>query len=81
MDLRDIDLNLLLVFNHLILEKRVATVAEKLGMTQPGVEGGIFSAASFQAKFCLHFLQGTCAGQGQEKDGAERIYRRRAHIP
>ncbi len=41
MDLRDIDLNLLLVFNHLILEKRVATVAEKLGMTQPGVSNAL----------------------------------------
>jgi len=37
MELRDIDLNLLVVFNELIVERRVSAVAEKLGKTQPAV--------------------------------------------
>lgn len=37
MELHDVDLNQLVVFHHLILERRVSKVADKLGMTQPGV--------------------------------------------
>jgi len=37
MELRDVDLNQLVVFHQLIVERRVSKVAEKLGMTQPGV--------------------------------------------
>ncbi|MES2534240.1 MAG: LysR family transcriptional regulator [Pseudomonadota bacterium] len=41
MDLKDVDLNLLLVFDHLLRERRVAAVAEKLGLTQPGVSNAL----------------------------------------
>jgi DNA-binding transcriptional LysR family regulator len=41
MDLKDLDLNLLLIFHHLLLERRVSVVAEKLGMTQPGVSNAL----------------------------------------
>lgn len=41
MDLKDVDLNLLLVFHHLLLERRVSAVAEKLGVTQPGVSNAL----------------------------------------
>jgi DNA-binding transcriptional LysR family regulator len=41
MNLKDVDLNLLLVFNHLLSERRVSAVAEKLGMTQPGVSNAL----------------------------------------
>ncbi|MGV3654473.1 MAG: LysR family transcriptional regulator [Noviherbaspirillum sp.] len=41
MDLKDIDLNLLLVFHHLLLEKQVSRVAQRLGMTQPGVSNAL----------------------------------------
>ncbi len=34
MELRDIDLNLLVVFNELIVERRVNVVAQSLGITQ-----------------------------------------------
>ena len=41
MQLKDIDLNLLLVFHELLLEKRVSKVAQKLGMTQPGISNAL----------------------------------------
>ena len=41
MDLKDVDLNLLLVFHHLLLERRVSAVAEKLGVTQPVVSNAL----------------------------------------
>lgn len=37
MELQDVDLNQLVVFHHLILERRVSKVADKLGLTQPAV--------------------------------------------
>jgi DNA-binding transcriptional LysR family regulator len=37
MELRDIDLNQLIVFQQLMTERRVARVAENLGLTQPAV--------------------------------------------
>lgn len=41
MELKDIDLNLLLVFHQLLLERRVSTVAEKLGLSQPAVSNAL----------------------------------------
>lgn len=41
MELNDVDLNLLLIFHHLLLERRVSVVADKLGMTQPGVSNAL----------------------------------------
>jgi len=41
MNLKDIDLNLLVIFNELLLEKRVAAVAEKLDMAQPSVSNAL----------------------------------------
>ena len=41
MNLRDIDLNLLVVFNQLLVERRVSKVAEKLGLTQPAVSNAL----------------------------------------
>jgi DNA-binding transcriptional LysR family regulator len=41
MDLKDIDLNLLVVFNQLLLEKRVSAVAASLGQTQPGISNAL----------------------------------------
>lgn len=41
MQLKDIDLNLLLVFHELLIEKRVSKVAQKLGMTQPGISNAL----------------------------------------
>ena len=41
MDLRAIDLNLLLIFNQLMLERRVSSVAEHLGITQPAVSNAL----------------------------------------
>jgi DNA-binding transcriptional LysR family regulator len=37
MELSDIDLNQLVLFQHLMVERRVSKVAEKLGLTQPAV--------------------------------------------
>jgi DNA-binding transcriptional LysR family regulator len=37
MELSDIDLNQLVLFRHLMTERRVSKVAEKLGLTQPAV--------------------------------------------
>ena len=37
MDLKDLDLNLLVVFNELQKHGRVAAVAQSLGISQPGV--------------------------------------------
>jgi DNA-binding transcriptional LysR family regulator len=41
MELHDLDLNLLLVLHHLLAERRVATVAEKLGVSQPAVSNAL----------------------------------------
>lgn len=41
MDLRDIDLNLLVVFNQLLAERRVNAVAQSLGITQPAVSNAL----------------------------------------
>jgi DNA-binding transcriptional LysR family regulator len=41
MELNDIDLNLLVVFNELLIERRVAKVADKLGLTQPSVSNAL----------------------------------------
>ena len=41
MDLKDIDLNLIVVFNELLLERRVSLVANKLGVTQPAVSNAL----------------------------------------
>jgi DNA-binding transcriptional LysR family regulator len=41
MELRDIDLNLLLVFSELLKEHGVSKVARNLGMSQPGVSNAL----------------------------------------
>jgi len=41
MELKDIDLNLLVVFNQLLIDKRVSLVAEKLGQTQPAISNAL----------------------------------------
>jgi DNA-binding transcriptional LysR family regulator len=41
MDLKDIDLNLLVVFNQLLMERRVSAVAAKLGLSQPAVSNAL----------------------------------------
>jgi DNA-binding transcriptional LysR family regulator len=41
MELQDIDLNLLVLFNQLLVERRVSKVADKLGLTQPAVSNAL----------------------------------------
>jgi DNA-binding transcriptional LysR family regulator len=41
MELRDVDLNLLVVFNQLLVERRVNAVASSLGITQPAVSNAL----------------------------------------
>ena len=41
MDLREIDLNLLVVFNQLLMNRSVSISAEKLGLTQPAVSNAL----------------------------------------
>ncbi len=41
MELRDLDLNLLVVFNQLLVDRRVSTAAENLGLTQPAVSNAL----------------------------------------
>ena len=41
MELSDIDLNLLVLFQRLMQERRVATVAEQMNMSQPGVSNAL----------------------------------------
>jgi DNA-binding transcriptional LysR family regulator len=41
MNLNDVDLNLLVVFNHLLMERRVSVVATKLELTQPAVSNAL----------------------------------------
>jgi DNA-binding transcriptional LysR family regulator len=41
MELQDIDLNLLVLFNQLLVERRVSKVAENLGITQPAVSNAL----------------------------------------
>ena len=41
MELSEIDLNLLVLFNHLMVERRVSKVAENMGLTQPAVSNAL----------------------------------------
>jgi len=41
MELQDLDLNLLVVFNQLLIERRVSKVADNLGLTQPAVSNSL----------------------------------------
>jgi len=41
MELHELDLNLLVVFHHLLAERRVSKVAEKLGVSQPAVSNSL----------------------------------------
>lgn len=41
MELRDLDLNLLVVFRQLMIERRVSRAAESLGLTQPAVSNAL----------------------------------------
>lgn len=41
MELQDIDLNLLVVFDQLVIERRVSKVADNLGLTQPAVSNSL----------------------------------------
>lgn len=41
MDIKDIDLNLLVVFQQLFVERRVSVVADKLGLTQPAISNAL----------------------------------------
>jgi DNA-binding transcriptional LysR family regulator len=41
MELHEVDLNLLVVFNQLLAERRVSKVAENLGISQPGVSNAL----------------------------------------
>jgi DNA-binding transcriptional LysR family regulator len=41
MELSDIDLNLLVTFQHLMVERRVSKAAENLGLTQPAVSNSL----------------------------------------
>ncbi len=41
MELSEIDLNLLVLFHHLMVERRVSKVAENIGLTQPAVSNAL----------------------------------------
>jgi DNA-binding transcriptional LysR family regulator len=41
MELHEIDLNLLVVFNQLLVERRVSKVADNLGISQPAVSNSL----------------------------------------
>jgi DNA-binding transcriptional LysR family regulator len=41
MNLRDLDLNLLVVFNQLLMDRSVSVAADKLGISQPGVSNAL----------------------------------------
>jgi DNA-binding transcriptional LysR family regulator len=41
MELKDVDLNLMLIFHELMMEKRVSAVAVKLGLSQPAVSNAL----------------------------------------
>jgi len=41
MNLREIDLNLLVIFNQLLMDRRVSTSADKLGLSQPAVSNAL----------------------------------------
>lgn len=41
LELHRVDLNLLVVFNHLLVERRVSRVAARLGLTQPAVSNAL----------------------------------------
>src|SRR5437764_4355071 len=41
MELKDVDLNLLVVFHQLVLERRVSKVADNLGLSQPAVSNAL----------------------------------------
>ena len=52
MDLKDLDLNLLVVFNELQKHGRVAVVAQSLGISQPGVSNALGRLRKLLATSC-----------------------------
>ena len=48
MELKDIDLNLLVVFNQLLIEGRVSKVADNLGETVPPTEAELAALRALQ---------------------------------
>ena len=41
MDLRQFDLNLLVIFKQLLIDRRVSSTADKLGLSQPAVSNAL----------------------------------------
>ena len=52
MELHELDLNLLVVFNRLLAERRVSKVAEGLGVSQPAVSNSLPSCVAISATSC-----------------------------
>lgn len=59
MDLRDLDLNLLVIFNQLLLDRRVSIAADNLGLTQPAVSNALRRLrTSFKDELFVRTYQG-----------------------
>ncbi len=51
MEIKDVDLNLLAVFNQLLVERRVSKVAENLGLTQPAISNALARLTSWPSQW------------------------------
>ena len=52
MDLRQIDLNLLVVFNQLLVDRSVSLTADKLGLVTGAIREDFSSLQDFMGYFC-----------------------------
>lgn len=75
MELKDLDLNLLVVFHQLLIERRVSRAAETLGLTQPAVSNAL---ARLRKQFGDELFTRTQAGM-QPTPYAEQLAEPVAH--
>ena len=61
MELKDIDLNLLVVFNQLLAERKVSKVAENLGLGQPAVSNALARLRKLLTTSCSPARPAACS--------------------
>lgn len=60
LELKDLDLNLLVIFLQLFRDRRVTTAAEALDLSQPGVSSASTAYVDFWVTNCSTAREGGC---------------------
>ena len=70
MELHDLDLNLLVVFNQLLVDRRVSKAADNLGVSQPAVSNSCAVAAGRSQPAAISSNQLSMCRSAQRTDRA-----------